>query len=294
MPPSKKGTNRTFPPDKPPESLPPYSPIGLRATKRTHTDILALSAASSSTTSSLRGMTRDARSKAQQRLHHLLDPVPTASGDGPGYIDLLGEAPLAGASTGFAQRLMRNEVVSSVYERWWRPALGRVAKGRHGHSMSEEHRIAADLLGLAPGQVVLDVACGTGAFTRGFARQVGPEGLSIGLDASRTMLARAVAETDPNQPLAYLRADAVRPPLRAGSLDAVCCFAALHLFDDAETALASFARLLKPGGRLALLTSAHRRMRCGPWTPRSAWSAGCGCSTVARWQHSSSSAGSPM
>jgi ubiquinone/menaquinone biosynthesis C-methylase UbiE len=206
-------------------------------------------------------MTHDGRTDAQQRLHHLLDPVPPADVDGPGYIDLLGEAPQAGPSTGFAQRLMRNEVVSSVYERWWRPALGRIAKGRHGPSMSEEHSIAADLLDLRPGHVVLDVACGTGAFTRGFARKVGPEGLSIGLDASRTMLARAVAETEPNEPVAYLRADAVRPPLRAGSLDAVCCFAALHLFDDAETALTSFATLLKPGGRLAVLTSARRGMQ---------------------------------
>jgi SAM-dependent methyltransferase len=206
-------------------------------------------------------MTHDARSDAQQRLHHLLDPAPTADVNGPGYIDLLGEAPQAGPSTGFAQRLMRNGVVSSVYERWWRPALGRIAKGRHGPSMSEEHRIAADLLGLTQGQVVLDVACGTGAFTRGFAAEVDPEGLSIGLDASRTMLARAVTATRANEPVAYLRADAVRPPLRAGSLDAVCCFAALHLFDDAETALTSFATLLKPGGRLAVLTSARRGMQ---------------------------------
>jgi ubiquinone/menaquinone biosynthesis C-methylase UbiE len=75
------------------------------------------------------------------------------------------------------------------------------------------------------------------------------------------MLTRAVAETGLSEPVAYVRADAVRPPLRARSLDAVCCFAALHLFDDAETALASFATLLKPGGRLALLTSARRVMQ---------------------------------
>jgi SAM-dependent methyltransferase len=206
-------------------------------------------------------MIQDARADALKRLHHLLDPVPPADVDGPGYIDLLGDAPQAGPSTGFAQRLMRNEVVSSVYERWWRPALGRIAKGLHGPSMSAEHRIAADLLRLAPGQAVLDVACGTGAFTRGFARKVGPEGLSIGLDASRTMLARAVAATRASEPVAYVRADAVRPPLRAGSLDAVCCFAALHLFDDAETALTSFASLLKPGGHLAVLTSARRGMQ---------------------------------
>lgn len=199
----------------------------------------------------------DARTAAQRKLHRLLDPSPADGADRIGYLDLVGDAPQAGPSTGFAQRLMRNEVVSRVYERWWRPALGRIAKGRRGPSMSEEHRIATDLLGLAPGHVVLDVGCGTAAFTRGFARTVGSEGLSIGLDGSRTMLARAVAETGPDEPVAYLRADAVRPPLRAGSLDAVCCFAALHLFDDPETALTSFATLLKPGGRLAVLTSAR-------------------------------------
>jgi ubiquinone/menaquinone biosynthesis C-methylase UbiE len=123
--------------------------------------------------------------------------------------------------------------------------------------MSEEHGIAARLLGLTRGAVVLDVACGTGAFTRGFAHIVGPEGLSIGLDASPSMLARADAATAPREPVGFLRADAVRPPLSARSLDAVCCFAALHLFAEPEQALTSFAGLLKPGGRLAVLTSAR-------------------------------------
>ena len=167
---------------------------------------------------------------------------------------------------GFAQRLMRSPTVSAVYEDWWRPALGRLAKGLHGPGMAEEHRIAAALLGLGPGDVVLDVACGTGAFTRGFARRVAPNGLAIGLDASPTMLAKAIeAPHDAAGPVAYLRADAEHPPFRPGSLDAVCCFAALHLFDDPETALASFARVLSPGGHLALLTSARRPGL--PWRP---------------------------
>ena len=52
--------------------------------------------------------------------------------------------------------------VPRVYERWWRPALGRVAKGLLGPGMADERRIARLLLGLAPGDGVLDVACGTG------------------------------------------------------------------------------------------------------------------------------------
>lgn len=203
----------------------------------------------------------DAQTAAQRRLRALLEPVATTAVAREGYVDLLGEAPQAGPSTGFAQRLMRNGVVSGVYERWWRPALGRIAKGPTGPSMSGEHRIAAELLELQPGVVVLDVACGTGAFTRSFGARVGPGGLSIGLDGSRTMLTRAVAATGADQPVAYLRADAVRPPLPAGSVDALCCFAALHMFDNPATALSSFATLLRPGGRLAILTSARRVMQ---------------------------------
>jgi SAM-dependent methyltransferase len=200
----------------------------------------------------------DLRSAAERRLREMLEPTPVAAVDRGGYLDLLAGAPQAGPSTGIAQRLMRTSAVPRVYEHWWRPTLGRVAKGLRGPGMAEEHDVAAELLGLSPGDVVLDVACGTGAFTRGFADIVGPAGLAIGLDASRTMLERADRATAGDRPVAFLRADAVRPPLTPGSLDAVCCFAALHLFDEPEAALSSFARLLKPGGRLALLTSAQR------------------------------------
>jgi ubiquinone/menaquinone biosynthesis C-methylase UbiE len=180
-------------------------------------------------------------------------------------------APRADRSTGLAQRLMRSTVVPLVYERWWRPTLGWVAKGGHGPTMAEEHDLAGTLLELRRGQVVLDVACGTGAFTRGFAGAVGPDGTVIGLDRSRTMLAQAARQTSRGGSVAFLRADAERPPLRPGSVDAICCFAALHLFDDAEAALSSFAALLKPGGRVAVLTSARRS-----WLPLRLFDSGIG------------------
>ena len=113
-----------------------------------------------------------------------------------GYLDLLGgrddELPDA---AGPAQRLMRSRALPLVYERWWRPAWGRVLKGALAGGMRDEHRIARLLLGLTPGDGVLDVACGPGNFTREFAQIVGPGGLAVGIDASATMLARAVADT---------------------------------------------------------------------------------------------------
>jgi ubiquinone/menaquinone biosynthesis C-methylase UbiE len=176
-----------------------------------------------------------------------------------GYLDLLGsEAP---ESTGPAQSLMLTSLVPRVYERWWRPALGRVAKGVLGPGMADERRIARLLLGLSPGDGVLDVACGTGNFSRDFARSVGPTGLVVGIDVSETMLARAVAETRGAglRQVAYVRGDAEELPFREDSFDAVCCFAAFHLFADPMRALDRMAAVLTPGGRIALFTSVRGR-----------------------------------
>jgi ubiquinone/menaquinone biosynthesis C-methylase UbiE len=108
---------------------------------------------------------------------------------------------------------------------------------------------------------VLDVACGTGEFTRAFGRAVGPEGLAVGLDASETMLRQAVADTRRAglDQVAYVRGDVVSMPFRERSFDAVCCFAALNLFADPMAALDSMTRVLTPGGRIALFTSARTR-----------------------------------
>jgi SAM-dependent methyltransferase len=61
-----------------------------------------------------------------------------------------------------------------------------------------------------------------------------------------------------------VRGDAIRLPFRDGAFDAVCCFAALHLFDEPLTALDAMARVLAPGGRLALLTSARAPLTPAP------------------------------
>jgi SAM-dependent methyltransferase len=191
---------------------------------------------------------------ALRRLTALLPEPAEATG---GFLDVLGEAPQAGPPTGLAQRLMGTAVLPWVYEHYWRPLLGRACKGVTGPSMAGEVRLATELLDLQPGEVVLDVACGTGRFTRAFGTAVGPDGLAIGLDGASGMLSRAIGR--PNPPaVAYLRADAVAPPLESSTVDAICCFAALHMFAEPERALDSFARILRPGGRIVLLASARR------------------------------------
>ena len=208
---------------------------------------------------------------ALERLEGLLSPeaATRAAGRGlndAGYLDLL-ENDLD--STGRTQDLMLTRLVPAIYERYWRPALGRLLKGVTGPGMAEEVRIARLLLGLGTGDTVLDLACGPGNFSRQFARAVGPQGLVVGVDASWTMLERGGEElrrADPGN-LVLVRGDATALPFVDDCFDGACCFAALHLFADPFAALDEIVRVLRPGGRIALLTSVRRELTVRPLKP---------------------------
>jgi len=215
-------------------------------------------------------LTQPDAAAALGRARDLLRPADAAraraGGPGGAYLDLIdGELP----STGPTQDLMTSRLVPVVYERYWRPALGRVAKGLTGPGMDEEIRIARLLLALSAGDVVLDVACGPGNFSREFSRAVGDSGLVVGIDASQTMLDRGVADLEASglDNLALVRGNAVELPFRDESFDGVCCFAALHLFDDPLAALGEMRRVLVPGGRIALMTSVRRQVAISPLKP---------------------------
>lgn len=190
---------------------------------------------------------------ALDRAVELIDPaLRSAAVERDGYLDLLG--PRDAAAPGLVPRLMRSRVLPVVYERWWRPTWSRLLRGLRLGGLEDELRIARLLLALGPGDRVLDVACGPGNFTRAFAATVGPEGLVVGLDASETMLARAVADSAEGS-IAYVRADAEAMPFVDGAFDAVCCFAGLNLFSDPYRSLDEMRRVLAPGGRIAIFTS---------------------------------------
>lgn len=213
-------------------------------------------------------MTQTEPITALDRATELLAPEAAESAvEVGGYIDLLGGADLE--STGTTQDLMTTSLVPRIYERYWRPALARAIKGFTGPSMQEEVRIARLLMGLGSGDTVLDIACGPGNFSRRFAEIVGPEGLVVGIDASRTMLARGAHDLAGSElgNLALVRGDATRLPFKDGAFDATCCFAALHLFADPFGALDEMRRILGPGGRIAIMTSVRRQLAPSPLKP---------------------------
>lgn len=186
----------------------------------------------------------------------LLREKPTRPNTSAGYLDLLGKETERSPSP--AQSVMETTFLPQIYERVWRPIGFNVAKGWPiGPDTAAEHAMARDWLGLTGTSAkVLDVACGPGNVTRALSEGVTEDGLVIGLDASHPMLTRAVKDTtDPT--IQYVRGDAIDLPFQDAAFDAVACFGALYLFDDPWAAMDGMTRVLKPGGRLTILTSRH-------------------------------------
>ncbi len=181
-----------------------------------------------------------------------------------GVVDL--EPPGGRQDRSVTQRLMETRFYARFYEDVMRPQLTNVVSAR---TMPEEYRLATEYLQLSKAQAVLDVACGTGNFTRHFAHELLKQdrgGLLVGADVSWPMLeaARAYVRAEGLQDSLHLvRADATRFPLRTGSFDRVHCAGALHMMDDVDAALAEFARVLQPGGICVIGTfvSGHSMMR---------------------------------
>ncbi|BBX97870.1 class I SAM-dependent methyltransferase [Mycobacterium lacus] len=167
-----------------------------------------------------------------------------------GFLDVLGESTSSEAPT-FAQRAMNSPFVATVYERLWRPASFYLASGV---TTRAEQRRAATVLRLGSAHRLLDVACGPGNFTGPLARQLPDGGLAVGFDISAPMLTRAVLDNSGPR-TCYVRGDARMLPFADETFDAVCCFGALYLMPEPFRVAREMIRVLRPGGRIAILTS---------------------------------------
>ncbi len=111
--------------------------------------------------------------------------------------------------------------------------------------------------GIRPGMKVLEVGCGSGAYTTHVARAVGPEGEVCALDIQPEMLeqiARKLRRPE-NQDIRNIRlwqGSAYDLPFDDETFDVVYMITVLQEIPDRWLALAEVNRVLKPNGRLAV------------------------------------------
>ncbi len=108
--------------------------------------------------------------------------------------------------------------------------------------------------GLRPGEVVLDLGCGAGIDTLLAALAVGPTGRALGLDMTPEMIGRARAHAAElglaNVEILEGLIEAI--PLPDDSVDVVLSNGVLNLSNRKSRVIAEIARVLRPGGRLAI------------------------------------------
>ena len=122
------------------------------------------------------------------------------------------------------------------------------------------------LAAVGPARRLLDVGCGTGRFAVLAAERLGAR--VWGVDPSDAMLEQARSRPGADR-VGWRRAGAERLPFRAGWFDGVHAHLVMHLVDR-PAALAETARVLAPGGRVALATFApghFARFYLNPYFP---------------------------
>jgi SAM-dependent methyltransferase len=127
---------------------------------------------------------------------------------------------------------------AEVYESQFVPAL-----------FAEWAPLLVEAGGVAPGQAVLDVACGTGVVARTAADRMGGRGRVVGLDLNEGMLTVA-GRLRPD--IEWRRGDAAGLPFEPGSFDVVLCQSAMMFFPDRAGSLREMARVATPGGTVAV------------------------------------------
>jgi ubiquinone/menaquinone biosynthesis C-methylase UbiE len=119
-----------------------------------------------------------------------------------------------------------------------------------------------------PGDLVLEMACGDGAYTPWLAARVGPEGGVVGLDVSTGYLGVArghLRRAEHASRSRFVAGSIERPPFADGTFDAIWCAQSLFSLPEPVDAVSRMARLVKPGGLVAVLENDTLHQVLLPW-----------------------------
>ncbi len=114
-------------------------------------------------------------------------------------------------------------------------------------------RAAVKMAQVKPGEVVVDVACGTGDLAMAFGAAGATKVIGIDFTVPMLEIARHKRGANQNTPLTYHAGDAMRLPLADRCADIVSIAFGIRNVAQPQAALREFARVLRPGGRLIIL-----------------------------------------
>ena len=115
-----------------------------------------------------------------------------------------------------------------------------------------------EALQLKAGEFVLDIGCGSGLLAYDMATLVGEGGRVTGIDNSQDMLTLAERRCADLPQVQLKQSKAEKLPEGDTSFDAVTCVQVLLYLSDVPTALSEMYRVLKPGGRIAIIETDWR------------------------------------
>lgn len=123
-------------------------------------------------------------------------------------------------------------------------------------------KVTMDKMNVQPGDLALDLCCGTGDWTISLAEKVGKDGKVIGLDFSKNMLkvAEEKVATQQIEQVQFIHGNAMELPFEDNTFDYVTIGFGLRNVPDHLKVLEEMNRVLKPGGMAVCLETSHPTM----------------------------------
>ncbi|MDH3281358.1 MAG: methyltransferase domain-containing protein [Gammaproteobacteria bacterium] len=115
-----------------------------------------------------------------------------------------------------------------------------------------------EVLNPRAGERIIDVGCGPGLLVHDLATEVGPEGRVVGVDTSLPMLELAERRCADLPQVELIEGDAANLSADDAAFDAVACIQVLLYIADLDRVLEEMRRVLKPGGRIAVMETDWR------------------------------------